>query len=159
YNVVSGTSTAAAHVAGLAAFMKAAEPTLTNGVIVFRIASTADPAGTQAQTGNGRINMARALASTAIDSIQPAGTAPVGNGGPFVGPYVAAAEAVTATWNLTTQTITATASALNVNKTYQISYEPPSGSTTFRACFTNVTNKTDSLTLSGSYPTGSWTVR
>src|SRR5439155_83464 len=62
-------------------------------------------------------------------------------------------------WNLTTQTITATASALNVNKTYQISYEPPSGSTTFRACFTNVTNKTDSLTLSGSYPTGSWTVR
>jgi hypothetical protein len=95
YSVISGTSAAAAHVAGLAAFMKAVDPTLPNGVIVFRIASTADPAGTQAQTGNGRINMARALASTATESIQPAGTAPVGEGGPFVGPYVAANHVIT----------------------------------------------------------------
>ena len=87
YAVVSGTSAAAAHVAGLAAFMKAVDPTLPNGVIVFRIASTADPAGTQIQTGNGRINMARALASTATESIQPAGAAPLAEGGPFVGPY------------------------------------------------------------------------
>ena len=91
YAVISGTSAAAAHVAGLAAFMKAVDPTLPNGVIVFRIASTADPAGTQIQTGNGRINMARALASTATESIQPAGAAPLAEGGPFVGPYVAAA--------------------------------------------------------------------
>ncbi len=92
YAVINGTSAAAAHVAGLAAFMKAVDPTLSNGVIVFRIASTADPAGTQIQTGNGRINMARALASTATESIQPAGADPLAEGGPFVGPYRADAN-------------------------------------------------------------------
>src|SRR5437899_7213727 len=93
YNVISGTSASAAIVAGAAAFMRAVDPTLTNGVIVGRLARMADPAGTQDQTGNGRINMARALADTGIDFIQPAGAAPVGAGGPFVGPYVAAATA------------------------------------------------------------------
>src|SRR5439155_5821516 len=97
YTVISGTSASAAIVGGAAAFMRAVDPTLSNGVIVFRIASTADPAGTQAQTGNGRINMARALADTGIDFIQPAGAAPVGAGGPFVGPYVAAAADNTST--------------------------------------------------------------
>ncbi len=92
YSAVSGTSTSAAVVAGVAAFMKAADPTLTNGVIVGRIARMADPAGTQEQTGNGRINMPRALADTSTDPVQPAGAAPVGGGGPFVGPYVPAAD-------------------------------------------------------------------
>ena len=72
--------------------MKAVDPTLSNGVIVFRIACTADPAGTQIETGNGRINMARALASTATDFIQPAGADPLADGGPFVGPYLADAN-------------------------------------------------------------------
>src|SRR4029450_13909268 len=89
YAVISGTSAAAAHVAGLAAFMKAVDPTLPNGVIVFRIASTADPAGTQPQPGNGPTNMPRALASPAPDFIQPAGADPLAEGGPFVGPYLA----------------------------------------------------------------------
>jgi subtilisin family serine protease len=91
YIVISGTSTSAAYVAGLAAFMKAVDPTLSNGVIVGRIARNADPAGTQDQTGNGRINMPRALADTSTEFIEPAGAAPVGAGGPFVGPYRAAA--------------------------------------------------------------------
>src|SRR3989441_4173826 len=95
YTVISGTSASAAIVAGAAAFMRAVDPTLTNGVIVGRLARMADPAGTQDQTGNGRINMARALADTGIDFIQPAGAAPVGAGGPFVGPYVAAAGSFT----------------------------------------------------------------
>src|SRR5262249_33104469 len=90
YTVISGTSSSAAIVAGVAAFMKAVDLTLTNGVIVGRIARTADPAGTQDQTGNGRVNMARALADTGTDPIQPAGAAPVGNGGPVVGRDVAA---------------------------------------------------------------------
>src|SRR6185503_9599359 len=105
YAVINGTSAAAAHVAGLAAFMKAVDPTLPNGVIVFRIASTADPAGTQIQTGNGRINMARALASTATESIQPAGAAPLAEGGPFVGPYRADAN----------QTVTGTVTDASTN--------------------------------------------
>src|SRR2546429_435866 len=85
-------TSSAAYVAGLAAFMKAMDPTLSNGVIVGRIARNADPAGRQDQTGNGRINMPRALADTSTEFIEPAGAAPVGNGGPFVGPYQAAAN-------------------------------------------------------------------
>src|SRR2546425_1538838 len=88
--IFSGTSASAAIVAGAVAFMKAVDPTLSNGVIVGRLARMADPAGTQIQTGNGRINMARALADTGTDFVQPAGAPPVGGGGPFVGPYVAA---------------------------------------------------------------------
>src|SRR5438445_8686238 len=94
YVTVSGTSTSAAIVAGAAALMKAVDPTLTNGIIVGRLARNADPAGTQSQTGNGRINLARALADTSTEFIEPAGAAPVGNGGPFVGPYRAAAVSV-----------------------------------------------------------------
>src|SRR5437016_3513842 len=96
YTVISGTSASAAIVAGAAAFMKAVDPTLSNGVIVGRLARMAEPAGTQDQTGNGRINMARALADTGTDFIQPAGAPPVSAGGPFVGPYVAAALSVKA---------------------------------------------------------------
>src|SRR5438034_45955 len=90
YVTWSGTSASAAMVAGSAALMRAVDPTLANGVVVNRIARTADPAGTQDQTGNGRVNIARALSDTSTDAIQPAGATPVGNGGPFVGPYKAA---------------------------------------------------------------------
>ena len=75
YIVVSGTSTAAAHVAGVAGFMRAVDPTLSNGVIVGRLARTADPAGAQSQTGNGRLNMARALEDTSAEEVRPAGAA------------------------------------------------------------------------------------
>ena len=91
---LSGTSASAAIVAGVSAVMRAADPTLTNGVIVGRLARTADPAGTQEQTGNGRVNMERALADISTDPIQPAGAL---GGGPFVGPYTIAARQ----WRLT----------------------------------------------------------
>jgi subtilisin family serine protease len=78
YTVISGTSASAAIVARAAAFMKAVDPSLTNGVIVGRLACMADPAGTPDQTGNGRINMARALADTGTDFVQPPGARPVG---------------------------------------------------------------------------------
>src|SRR3989442_12192315 len=100
YNVISGTSASAAIVAGAAAFMRAVDPTLTNGVIVGRLARMADPAGTQGQTGNRRINLARALADTGTDFIQPAGAAPVGNGGPFLGPDRPAATNIATTTTL-----------------------------------------------------------
>src|SRR5882724_2050203 len=99
YTVISGTSTSAAIVAGSAGLMKAVDPTLTNGIIVGRLARNADPAGTQAQTGNGRVNLARALADTSTESIEPAGAVPVGDGGPFVGPYRAAAKSLDITLN------------------------------------------------------------
>lgn len=94
YLVISGTSPSAAIVAGVAAFMKAVDPTLTNGIIVNRLARTADPAGIIGQTGNGRINMARALEDRSMEEIQPVGVD--AGGGPIVGPYRVAAR----NWNL-----------------------------------------------------------
>ncbi|HXT03166.1 MAG TPA: S8 family serine peptidase, partial [Casimicrobiaceae bacterium] len=91
YLAINGTSSSAAIVAGAAAQLMAIDPTRSNGVIVGRLARNADPAGTQDQTGNGRVNLARALADTATDFVEPAGAAPLGAGGPFVGPYRAAA--------------------------------------------------------------------
>ncbi len=89
---ISGTSASAAIVAGSAALLRASSVGASNGVIVSRLARNADPAGTADQTGNGRVNLARAIVDTSSDSVQPAGAAPVGGGGPFVGPYVAAAR-------------------------------------------------------------------
>ncbi len=88
---VTGTSASSAEVAAAAALLRANDPSASNGVIVSRLARTADAAGTADQTGNGRLNLARAIADTGTDSIQPAGAAPVGGGGPIVGPYTAAA--------------------------------------------------------------------
>src|SRR5438132_4906125 len=84
---ITGTSAAAAIVAGSAALLKANDPTATNGVIVGRLARNADPAGAQGETGNGRVNLNRALNDTSTDPVVPAGAPPVGNGGPYVGPY------------------------------------------------------------------------
>ena len=88
---VSGTSAAAASVAGAAALLAANEPELSNGVVVSRLARTADAAGDPADTGNGRLNLLRAMSDASTDAVQPAGAAPVGDGGPLVGPYAAAA--------------------------------------------------------------------
>jgi hypothetical protein len=109
YDVVSGTSMSAAIVAGAAALMKASDPSLSNGVIVGRLARNADPAGTQADTGNGRVNLPRALADTSTEFVQPAGAAPVGEGGPFVGPYLAA--------NVTNVAITSPSSVITIPST------------------------------------------
>ncbi|MBI2764162.1 MAG: S8 family serine peptidase, partial [Chloroflexi bacterium] len=155
YTSVTGTSAAAAEVAAAAALAKAVDPSASNGVIVGRLGSSADAVGTADQTGNGRLNLARAISSTSTTSVVPVG-AP--GGGPFVGPYVAAAEAVSATWTQSTLTIAVSATGLVNNKTYQISYVPPSG-TTFHSCFTNVGSASDSLILASGYVAGTWTVR
>ena len=75
--------------AAAAALLRANDGSLSNGVIVGRLGRTADAAGTTAETGNGRLNLARALSDTSTDGVKPAG-AP--GGGPLVGPYVAAAR-------------------------------------------------------------------
>ncbi|HMC70600.1 MAG TPA: Ig-like domain repeat protein, partial [Mycobacteriales bacterium] len=90
YASVTGTSAAAAEVAGAAALLRASSVGASNGVIVNRLAESADAAGTVSQTGNGRLNLARAVSDTSSTSVEPAGAAPIGGGGPFVGPYVAA---------------------------------------------------------------------
>ena len=93
---ITGTSASAAEVAAAAALLRAADPSASNGVIVSRLAESADAAGTADQTGNGRLNLARAMSDTSTTSVEPAGAAPGQSGGPLVGPYVAAA---TCTWN------------------------------------------------------------
>ncbi len=108
---ISGTSAAAAAVAGAAALLLANEPQLSNGVVVSRLARTADPAGDPAGTGNGRLNLARAMADASLDELQPAGVAPLGDGGPFVGPYVAALTAAFFNGAATTQNTSAAAAA------------------------------------------------
>ena len=66
--------------------MKAVDPALTNGVIVSRLAHSADAAGIPGNPenpryfGNGRINMAKAVADRSTDSVQPSGASPVGDG-------------------------------------------------------------------------------
>src|SRR3954469_12420231 len=99
YSSLSGTSASAAEVAGAAALLKANSPMVSNGVIVNRLAESADPAGTSDQTGNVRLSLGRAITDTSTATIEPAGAPPVGSGGPFVGPYAIAAITVAATYD------------------------------------------------------------
>src|SRR3954447_20314742 len=87
---VSGTSAAAAHVAGAAALLRAKDAALSNGVVVGRLARTADAAGTAAETGNGRLNLPRAFDDTSTAAVKPAGASPVGDVGPVVGADITA---------------------------------------------------------------------
>jgi subtilisin family serine protease len=95
YNYISGTSASAAIVAGVAAFMKAVDPSLTNGVIVDRLGDTADMVGDSADPdylykyGHGRVNMANALNDSTTDVTNPPGVG--GSGGVSGGTYQAAA--------------------------------------------------------------------
>jgi len=122
YSDFSGTSAAAAIVGGAAGLMKAMDATLDNGIIVGRLAATADAAGTVEQTGNGRINLARAIADASGESVRPAG-AP--GGGPFVGPYVAAARNLTISINGTGS------GTVSITPASGTTASPSSGSTTF----------------------------
>ena len=61
---VTGTSASAALVAGGAALLLGADPKATNSIAIGRLATSAHQAGTRLQTGNGRLDLARALATT-----------------------------------------------------------------------------------------------
>lgn len=87
-SAVTGTSASAAQVAGAAALLRAIRPQDSNGVIVGRLARTAAPAGTSDQTGNGRLDLGRAVGDESTAAVDPVGVP--GGGGPVVGPYRAA---------------------------------------------------------------------
>ena len=95
YRSISGTSAAAAEVAGAAAVLRARDAGASNAVIVGRLARSAAAVGTREETGNGRLDLARAMSDHGTSGLEPRGVAGAANGGPFVGPYVAAA---TSTW-------------------------------------------------------------
>jgi uncharacterized repeat protein (TIGR01451 family) len=86
---ITGTSASAAEVAGASALLLQNDANTTNAIVDGRLARNADPVGTTDQTGNGRLDLARASADTSTDPVTPLG-AP--GGGPFVGPYIAAAN-------------------------------------------------------------------
>ena len=90
YRLVSGTSIAAAAVAASASVLRALDADASNAVIVGRLARSAASIG-RGEGGNGRLDLARAVADTGTDPITPTGIAGDTDGGPFVGPYVAAA--------------------------------------------------------------------
>ena len=97
---VTGTSASSAEVAGAAALLRAIDPGASNGTIVGRLARSAADVGTRSETGNGRLDLARAVADRDTDGVKPTGAAPTGSGGPFVGPYVIAVATVNATTTL-----------------------------------------------------------
>ena len=70
---ITGTSASAAMVAGAAALLMANDPLATNAIVDGRLARNADPVGTADQTGNGRLNVARAFADTSTDPVTPLG--------------------------------------------------------------------------------------
>ena len=89
YSLISGTSAAAAAVAAAAAILRAIDPDASNAVVVGRLARSAAPVGTRDETGNGRLDLARAAADQGTEPVIPAGIAGGADGGPFVGPYQA----------------------------------------------------------------------
>ena len=103
---VTGTSASAAIVAGRPALLRANDPSASAATVIGRLARNADPT-TGGESGNGRINLARAIADTSTAGVTPAGVP--GGGGPVVGPYVAEATCTsqgsggnwssTATWS------------------------------------------------------------
>ena len=71
----------------------ASDPMLSNAAVAGRLAANADPVGTRLETGNGRLNLGRALTNTAVvQPVVPIGVAGRQQGGPFLGPYLAAAS-------------------------------------------------------------------
>ena len=90
---VTGTSASAALVAGGAALLLGNDKKATNANVIGKLAASAHKAGTRAQTGNGRLDLARALTLHTTKAIVPAGVSGRQNGGPFTGPYEAAASA------------------------------------------------------------------
>ena len=142
---ISGTSASAAEVAAAAALLRAVDPSASNGVIVSRLARNADPAGTVDQTGNGRLNLGRAITDTAGDYVQPTGSGYLGDGGPFVGPYTAATSTVT-TVTLGTQSPNPVPRGGSAEFPVNITVSSPSSS--------NTTPIYVSFSISGALPTG-----
>ncbi|HVM04742.1 MAG TPA: Ig-like domain repeat protein [Acidimicrobiales bacterium] len=169
---VTGTSASAAVVAGAAALLRANDPAASPGTIVGRLARNADVAGTAEQTGNGRVNLARSIADTSTDEVVPAGAAPLGEGGPFVGPYVIAAATVnSATLNgassvtvTTGASITAAVSVTSGNGSnnragsigWRIATTPPGTVTCVDITDHNGATKTDTFTITAPSATGTY---
>ena len=141
---VTGTSASAAIVAGAAAQLLAADPSASPGVIVGRLARNADPDG---GVGNGRVNLARALADSGTASVVPGG-AP--GGGPVVGPYQVSARNWLFTFAGTgggSVTITPSTGTINAPTTCGGSGTAQSSQTVTSTCSPNITTSVNAATV------------
>src|SRR5262249_6649538 len=167
-------------VARAAALITAASGGAWNGVVVNRLAESADAAGTAAQTGNGRLNLDRAINDASSASIEPAGAPPTGNGGPFIGPYSATATnsastpatfqsdcTTSQTTFATGSTVCATSSVVTTGPTSSFSWKwipgtsttgTPSGDHPVPGLAAGTHAETESFTIAAAGPTGTWTV-
>ncbi len=173
---VTGTSAAAANVAGAAAFLRGLNPGYSNGTIVGKLARTADAVGTQSQTGNGQINLTRAIDDSSTDAVKPLGVSMMGSGGPFVGPYKAA-SVTAATLTIKESTCTTAHSAFLTAETacasttittsgssnnLRMQWYNPSGTLAQDTALSGVSNGvtlTNSYALAANAPAGTWTVK
>ncbi|MDT7539439.1 MAG: thermitase, partial [Actinomycetota bacterium] len=122
---VTGTSTSAALVAGSAALLVGSGRTTSNADVAGRLAASAHRAGNRSQTGNGRLDLARALKLRNTKPLVPAGVRGREAGGPFAGPYLIAstltgptvAGSGTLATAVTTLAVTTNLSAVPVNST------------------------------------------
>ena len=73
---ITGTSASSAEVAAAAALLRAIDPGASNGIIVGRLARSAAAVGTRAETGNGRLDLRRAVADQGTAPVTPLGAAP-----------------------------------------------------------------------------------
>jgi len=151
YSYFTGTSPSSAIVAGAAAFMKAVDPTITNGVIVDRLGDTTDQAGSASDPnraikfGKGRINMANAMKDKTLDTAQLAGA--VGNSSGAVGQYTIAAATRVGTY-ATGSTGAAAAASFSLTVT-----APTNGNTLIAVISTRsttVANAVSSITQTGA---------
>ncbi len=113
--LVAGTSASAASVAGAASLLMAAYPRLSNAAVVGRLAATAARVGTRRQTGNGRLDLARAVSARNTTPLVPRGVRGRAAGGVSGGPYRAATA-------LSGVTIGATRSAAGAVATYSVGF-------------------------------------
>ena len=103
--------------------------------VVGRLAASAHKAGTREETGNGRLDLARALRLHVSTPIVPAGVRGRQAGGPFTGPYLAASSATASTPTLigvtsgTTTAVLTLASGVPANSTIIVTAGIPSTTT------------------------------
>ncbi|MHB8651057.1 MAG: invasin domain 3-containing protein, partial [Gaiellaceae bacterium] len=151
---VTGTSASAALVAGGAALLLAFDPRASNAVAVARLARGADRAGTRAQTGNGRLDLLRSLRDARRAALAPAGVRSRLSGGPFVGPYVAAASIATTPVAVGSGSLSGSNTSIAITTTALI----PKNSTLFIAIAENTTTSTGSWSVTDPNGAGdTWT--
>src|SRR5947209_1791913 len=160
---LTGTSASAALVAGSAALLLGSGRASSNAAVAGRLAASAHRAGTPDQTGNGRLDVARALTIKGATPLVPSGVRGRAAGGPFTGPYKIASAVTgptlagtnTGATAVSTLVVTLASSAVPVNSTiFVVAAQNGSSATPISAVDSGgnaYTNDADSNNLNGKH--------